>query len=268
MWHPEGVYFGWATSGGESPLLAVLLEEKGRLALVELAEVQHLERLGSRLSWWTRHDVDTAFCTDMPMTFDPNDPRGERRIDRLYRKLVPKEFEEGHWVASLAGCRTAILCALHGARSAHQRGIPISETHPRASLAWMGARQEGWRRAVAEYSAARCASEDTHGLPLGIVRQRCLDLWNGLLERMRIEDRRPEYSWPRERDIDAIVCAMAAAFQGGSRVAKGTVSGALFPWSAGECLFGARGTYVLLGRDPTGQATISSSPLTEPKRAA
>lgn len=261
MRHPQGVYFGLSVEGIGSSALAILVQAGGRLALEQIAYLAHPDELAGWLKPWLNRDVAMAFCTDSALTHDFNGPGGERRIDRLYRKLVPADFEQSYRVASLPAFKTAGLRALRAAGIAHDLGLPIAETHPRASLAWMGARDSGWLRAVSEYSGAKCAPESAKGVPDGIVKQRCRDLWVGLFDKVGLEDTRPVRDWPSSAEIDAVVCALAAR-----ALTQDCRKYAIFPWSPSDCLIGAQGSYVLLRR-VSAEPALSSTVLT-PKRVA
>jgi hypothetical protein len=250
-------------------MLAIIIQAGGRFALERITPVRSERELRGWLKPWTRKDVDASFCTDTALTLDFSGPNGERRIDRLYRKLSPWDFEEAHVVGNLPALKASAVRGLHAARVAHELGFPIAETHPRASLAWLGARDSLWRRAVGEYSGSKAAPESARGIPEGIVKERCLDLWTGILEKTGLEDHRAETAWPTSVEIDAVVCALAAR-----AMIVDDASSAVLPFGPSDSLIGAGGSYVLLGRGvtvPTASVSTlpqSSSRSGRPKRAA
>jgi hypothetical protein len=268
MSKPQGVFFGLSVEGVDSPVLAIVTRTHGALTLHDVLSLGDLCELPRHLRSWVSSDVECALCTDAPVTLDFAPPRGERRIDGLYRKLFPQEYEESQWVSRLPAVRAASMRALQGVRFAHELGLRIAETHPRASLAWLGARDARWQRLVGEYSGRRIASRDGALVPEGIVRERCVDLWNGLLSRFQIEDARRERFRPEDLELDATVCAIAA-----SALTDPSIPSAIFPWSPNDCLIGAQGNYVVLGRggkaspSEASETQLSSTPI-NPKRAA
>jgi hypothetical protein len=241
--HQEGVFFGLTVEGIEQPALAIVVKAGGRFALERIARLPEPGQLESWLKPWLKHDIPMAFCTDAALTHDFAGPRGERRIDRLYRRLAPGEFDGFQRVSKLQALKNSGVRALHAASIAHGLGIPIAETHPRAALSRLGARDAHWLRAVNEYSGGKCMPDGAGALPDGIVKQRCMDLWNGILEKLGVEDDRADRETPTSVEIDALVCALAAR-----ALVLDRRRFAIFPWSAADCLIGAQGSYVLLGR--------------------
>jgi hypothetical protein len=269
MRHPEGVFFGLTVEGVDTPALAILVKAGGRLALERIVSLSEPGELAGWLKPWAKRDVDMAFCTDSALTHDFSGPQGERRIDRIYRRLAPADFRQRCRVASLAAIKNSGVRALHAASIAHELGLPIAETHPRASLAWLGARDPDWDRAVREYSGFKCAPENARDLPEGIVKERCRDLWNGIFEKVGLEDARAEREWPGSVEINALVCALAArALVSPLRDRRSDV---VLPWSPSDCVIGAEGSYVLLGRVSARHRTQlpeSSPAAMRPKRVA